>query len=868
MPFYPRSKSLQILSKPTPPSTDSSISLELPTHRSKPSLLTRISTLVTSFLHTNTSTPDIASAAEQSTSSPSSGNGTTTAAPVSGAEVVDMMRVSVWGRTFDPTIAETATKEAATTTTKNAAPSPDVVVNAVAMEEGVVGVTASTTAANLIAETAAPSTITTTTAAATPTPSDDTTPTIMHTVTDMIIPSHTAANASSAIPPSSPPPTSPTTNRSRYNPHLCHLLPRNEPTPQPSKNVPFPPKTKTQPNPHAPLPVYISSLFKSPYPASYEPTPAERVEWDLMDRTFVNLHKTSAIKLPKDQYDQANVAMDVIRTWSESLRKNEEPMDVVATVDAAVCATKNDVKMKERVLPSRVDGKKVHVSPDLEEVGETFKPGAFPMKEPVEKQQEVKTGTKKTSLKKKIVQHVKGLFRKKEVKGWKEGSAQVVRGRENVKPVEEVRDSKEGRKEVNKKLWYFDEGAWRLKSRDKSQGKGANEMMVNSVSAMEPHEGVDEEVEVMEENGKDLPGLAKGGEEVPVEKDLPKPDHEYEYFGVFRIDNFSRCQLFVHDLTHRIIITNCHKTTMYLGPCSGTVEITNCRDHILERSALHPLINSWYDVRDLTSRNDGRANWAVTTMEERMSAEKAGHRDGCPPIHSTIIDMFERADLYIPVTQGVQKRGSGKTPLIRTDVIVYDPKLDSPRLPRTLRAVASHHHVLYSLEFSHPSSHDTAEYLCQFLSLSQIGDEWPIYARDYEKMIDNDFEVERGVVDREWDWCEVDIGKGAYFVSLGNVAGKKEGEEAAETFYIPSDAFLAWCCAALQPLERSTASAISTDEFLTLLLSLPMADSATMQMICDDTLGGITAIDSRRFGVEFFKRRREDAGEGGGGWRL
>ena len=29
-------------------------------------------------------------------------------------------------------------------------------------------------------------------------------------------------------------------------------------------------------------------------------------------------------------------------------------------------------------------------------------------------------------------------------------------------------------------------------------------------------------------------------------------------------------------------------------------------------------------------------------------------------------------------------------------------------------------------------------------------------------------------------------------------------------------------------------------------------------MICDDTLGGFTAIDARRFGEEFIKRRRAE----------
>ena len=33
-------------------------------------------------------------------------------------------------------------------------------------------------------------------------------------------------------------------------------------------------------------------------------------------------------------------------------------------------------------------------------------------------------------------------------------------------------------------------------------------------------------------------------------------------------------------------------------------------------------------------------------------------------------------------------------------------------------------------------------------------------------------------------------------------------------------------------------------------------EPSTLIMICDDTLGGFTSIDSRRFGEEFIKRRR------------
>ncbi|KAJ3043398.1 hypothetical protein HDV00_005096 [Rhizophlyctis rosea] len=75
----------------------------------------------------------------------------------------------------------------------------------------------------------------------------------------------------------------------------------------------------------------------------------------------------------------------------------------------------------------------------------------------------------------------------------------------------------------------------------------------------------------------------------------------------------------------------------------------------------------------------------------------------------------------------------------------------------------------------------------------------------------------------------------------------------------PSDAFLNWCRAALRPLERSTTSGVNVEDFIGILLSIPATDSGTTQMICDDTLGGLTAIDPRKFADEFMKRRRADA---------
>ncbi|TPX64602.1 hypothetical protein SpCBS45565_g05773 [Spizellomyces sp. 'palustris'] len=75
----------------------------------------------------------------------------------------------------------------------------------------------------------------------------------------------------------------------------------------------------------------------------------------------------------------------------------------------------------------------------------------------------------------------------------------------------------------------------------------------------------------------------------------------------------------------------------------------------------------------------------------------------------------------------------------------------------------------------------------------------------------------------------------------------------------PSSAFMQWCRSALRPLERSTSAGVNVDDFVSILLSVAMNDTATLQMICDDTLGGLTAIDPRKFADEFSKKRRADA---------
>ncbi|KAJ3295147.1 hypothetical protein HK104_002957 [Borealophlyctis nickersoniae] len=82
----------------------------------------------------------------------------------------------------------------------------------------------------------------------------------------------------------------------------------------------------------------------------------------------------------------------------------------------------------------------------------------------------------------------------------------------------------------------------------------------------------------------------------------------------------------------------------------------------------------------------------------------------------------------------------------------------------------------------------------------------------------------------------------------------------------PSESFLQWCRSALRPLERSTTSGVNVDDFITILLSFPAADTGTLQLVCDDTLGGLTAIDPRKFADEFARRRRADANGSSEGW--
>jgi hypothetical protein len=67
---------------------------------------------------------------------------------------------------------------------------------------------------------------------------------------------------------------------------------------------------------------------------------------------------------------------------------------------------------------------------------------------------------------------------------------------------------------------------------------------------------------------------------------------------------------------------------------------------------------------------------------------------------------------------------------------------------------------------------------------------------------------------------------------------------------------------------------ITVDDFVQILYTIPINDSPTTYSICDDTLGGLTAIDPRKFADEFIRRRKIDsmggapAGAAGdqGGW--
>ncbi|KAJ1566109.1 hypothetical protein HK096_000770 [Nowakowskiella sp. JEL0078] len=70
-----------------------------------------------------------------------------------------------------------------------------------------------------------------------------------------------------------------------------------------------------------------------------------------------------------------------------------------------------------------------------------------------------------------------------------------------------------------------------------------------------------------------------------------------------------------------------------------------------------------------------------------------------------------------------------------------------------------------------------------------------------------------------------------------------------------TDSFTSWYRTALKGVAKG--GTFNTDEFIQILLSIPLNESSTIMMICDDTLGGVTSIDARKFGDEFIRRRRE-----------
>jgi hypothetical protein len=71
----------------------------------------------------------------------------------------------------------------------------------------------------------------------------------------------------------------------------------------------------------------------------------------------------------------------------------------------------------------------------------------------------------------------------------------------------------------------------------------------------------------------------------------------------------------------------------------------------------------------------------------------------------------------------------------------------------------------------------------------------------------------------------------------------------------PSDAFMKWCKNALRV---STSAGVNVDEFVNVLLLMPLNETSVIYDICNDTLGGITAIDPLKFAEEFIKRRKMD----------
>ncbi|KAI8852850.1 hypothetical protein BC829DRAFT_383933 [Chytridium lagenaria] len=71
---------------------------------------------------------------------------------------------------------------------------------------------------------------------------------------------------------------------------------------------------------------------------------------------------------------------------------------------------------------------------------------------------------------------------------------------------------------------------------------------------------------------------------------------------------------------------------------------------------------------------------------------------------------------------------------------------------------------------------------------------------------------------------------------------------------------MSWARQALKPLERSSTASVNVESFIQILLNM---DPSTAYIVCDDTLGGLTAIDPRKFADEFLRRRKMDANDPG-----
>ncbi|KAJ3252353.1 hypothetical protein HK103_001614 [Boothiomyces macroporosus] len=79
----------------------------------------------------------------------------------------------------------------------------------------------------------------------------------------------------------------------------------------------------------------------------------------------------------------------------------------------------------------------------------------------------------------------------------------------------------------------------------------------------------------------------------------------------------------------------------------------------------------------------------------------------------------------------------------------------------------------------------------------------------------------------------------------------------------PSKELLTWCRTSLKDLKGE----LSPDEFMNILLSLPLSETTTIKQICHDALGGFTSIDSRRFSEEFILRRQADLAGDPNSWK-